>query len=348
MRYLYIGILFLLLGHSVAAQLLGGSATMNFLRLTPGAYTQAMGGLVVATDQSDLSSSFQNPSLLRGAGSPTIHASFMSLPGGTNGYFLSGASRPKSAGFVSAVSLLYVDHGNAVSTDAGGNVLGSIRPREWTVQLSASLPYKERWRGGASLQFAHSSIGTFRSSALFSNVGIRYEDTTSGWIAGAILRHAGFFVRRYHGGSAQELPTELAFGIWKRLKGSPFSFGGTLQRMQRWQLETDALFDPGLSPIGIDNRRTGFVIQFFNHLILSAQVELHPAVKLIGAYNFLRRRELTWVGESNGLTGFSIGLQAKWERFHFAYGRSAYQRAQSTHQLSIECSLKKNSRGWKR
>lgn len=321
---------------------------MNFLRLSPGATVNAQGGWVVASDQSDLATGYQNPALLETARPARLHSSFLFLPGGSSVYFLSAITSKPQAPLVTAVSLLYVDHGTVPSTDAGGNILGTFRPRDWSMQLAASLPYLSRWRGGAALQWAHSAYGVYRSTSFLSNVGIRYRDTANGFTFGAILRHAGFFVRRFDGGSTQQLPLELAVGIWKKWKEAPFAAGIVWQRMQRWALESNDLFDPALSPIGIDNRRSTFVGQFFNHLIFSARVELHPQLHFIGGYNFLRRRELSWAGGANGLSGFSYGLKANLPRFQLSVARAHYLGNQSLNQLSLEYGLKQAGKGWKR
>jgi len=321
---------------------------MNFLRLSPGAAVSAPGGWVLASEQPDLAMAYQNPALLESGRSTRLHSSFLFLPGGSSVYFLSGITSKPKASLVTALSLQYIDHGSVPATDAGGNLLGSFRPRDWSIQLAASLPYQSRWRGGAALQWAHSAYGIYRSTAVLSNVGIRYRDTANGFTFGAILRHAGFFVRRYDGGSTQQLPLELAFGVWKKWKDSPFAAGIVWQRMQRWALETDDLFDPNVSPIGVDNRRSTFIGQFFNHLILSARVDLHPQVQFIGGYNFLRRWELSWAGGSNGLSGFSYGLKANLHWLQVSFARSHYLSNQSLHQLSLEFSLKPTGKGWKR
>ncbi len=321
---------------------------MSFLRLPPGAQVNARGGLVLTDPQSDLAAAFQNPALLEPQHSPRIHSSFLLMPGGSRGYFLSGTASKPHHPYVGALSVHYTDHGEAPLTDPGGNILGNFRPREWSIQYAASVPYKTRWRAGAAVQFAHAAYGQYRSVALLTNIGIRYLDTARGLEAGMILRHTGFFVRRFDAGSTPTLPTELAFAIYKRWSGTPFSFGAVLQRMQRWRLNTDELYDPSLSFSGVDNRRSNFLSEFFNHLILSTKVDIHPKVQLLGGYNFLRRRELSWSGGANGLTGFSMGVLAQLDRIRLSYGRTHYQAGVSLDQLSIEFSLRTDSKGWRK
>lgn len=321
---------------------------MAFLRLSPGALATAQGGLIPANSGTDLAGAIQNPALLDAHDHPRLHSSFLALPGGSKGYFLSGSFSKANAPFVSAFSLQYIDYGSTPLTDAGGNTMGSFRPRDWSVQYLLAIPYRSRWRAGTSIQFAHSAYGTYRADAILANMGIQYRDTAQGLELGAMLRHVGFFIRRYDAGSIPQLPLELAFGVRKRWRGTPFSFGAALQRMQRWQLDVDRLYDPAFSVTGVDNRRSTFVGQFFNHLILSARVDLHPKLQLLGGYNFLRRRELSWSGGANGLTGFSMGLKAQLDRLQLVYGLGHYQAGTALHQLSIEILMKRSSKGWRR
>ena len=332
----------------VDAQLLGGSATLNFLRLPSSAASCAKGGLVVAIDDPDLSDAAQNPALMRLSDRLRMQASFMHLPGGGQQYTLIAVSPLKRSSIATGMSLQYIDQGDVASTDASGNSLGRLRSREWSLQLLASMPYKTRWAGGAAVQLAHASYGNHRASSFLSNIGIQYRDTAQGWFGGAVLRHAGFFIRRFSEGDRSELPIELAVGVWKKLIGSPFSVGCTFQRMQRWETETDALFDPSLSVTGIDGRRATFLGQFFNHLILSARIEIHPRIQFMGGYNFLRRRELVWAGGSNGLTGLSYGFLARLDPLRVSFGRAHYQAGAALSQLSLEFSPSSNKGGWKR
>jgi hypothetical protein len=89
-------------------------------------------------------------------------------------------------------------------------------------------------------------------------------------------------------------------------------------------------------------------IKMINHLILSTRVEVHPRVHFMGGYNFLRRRELSWAGGANGLSGFSYGFRAQFEPVRRAFSRAHYQSGQAMSQASMEFSLKKPSKGWKR
>ena len=321
---------------------------MNFLRLPSGAISNAHGGLVLAYDKPDLTLSYQNPALTAPAGHARLHSNFLLLPGGAQAYFISGLTSTPKSPFVSSLSLQYVNHGNLPLTDAGGNELGSFRPREWSLQFAVSRSYKNRWRGGVALQFAQSSYASYRAAAFMGNIGICYRDTSSGWEAGAVLRHLGQFIRRFYAGTQEQLPIELAFGIWKKLSGSPFSIGCTMQRMQQWRLDDAALYDPQLSPAWADNRRSTFAGQFFNHLIIQTRVDIHPAFQLLGGYNFLRRRELSVAGGANGLAGFSVGMRAHLPKIQLAYGRTQYQAGQSMNQLSMEFSLKPVKGGWRR
>lgn len=348
MRRIYIiGFLLILSGSSIA-QLLGGSASFNFLRLSAGALTLAQGGSVQCADLNSLSYVQQNPSLLTPVNGVNLHSSVALLPGGVKSYFIAGSHSSATASWVTAAAVHFVDYGTVPAADAAGNVLGNFRASDWVMQLSASMPYLQRWRGGASLKYAHSSYGIYQSAAILADVGISYRDTLLGLEWGASLRNTGVFLRRYSVSSSSDLPMELSVGAIKKLKGSPFGLGLALQRMQQWRLDSDALYDPQYAPIGVDNRQSTFVGQFFNHLILSARVDVHPRILVMGGYNFLRRRELSWAGSSNGLTGFSLGLRVNLDRFQLHYGRAYYQAGQAVNQLSLELSLKPESKGWKR
>jgi hypothetical protein len=64
-----------------------------------------------------------------------------------------------------------------------------------------------------------------------------------------------------------------------------------------------------------------------------------PHLEATIGYNFLRRRELSIGTEGNGLTGFAVGLRARFSKLQILYARSAYQRGIAANQIGITLQL---------
>jgi hypothetical protein len=137
------------------------------------------------------------------------------------------------------------------------------------------------------------------------------------------MKNAGTQLRKYADASSEELPFEMQAGITQRLKGSPFMFSLTAQQMHRFNIRyADTSYN---NTNGIVNKNTGFPGKLIDHLVIGTTIELNERLAVDLGYNFLRRRELNTGGGSNGLNGFSYGMELKLKKFMFQFARANYQ-----------------------
>src|SRR5690606_36400229 len=98
--------------------------------------------------------------------------------------------------------------------------------------LAASRQYKERWRYGAALKWAHSSLFDKKAGALLADVGITYTDTARLITVGAVAKNMGFMLRKFNPeGSAEPLPFDLQIGISKRFEHLPLRIMATAHHL---------------------------------------------------------------------------------------------------------------------
>lgn len=324
---------------SVFSQTLGGNSVFNFLKLSNTPQLSALGGVNVSNISNDIGMSFNNPALLKPSMHSQMNAVFNSFYGDIKAYHLSlGYSNEKlNTNFLWGLN--YFGYGSTIQTDASGNELGSFRPVDWVMHLSASRKYFEKWSYGFTMKFINSNYGQFRSNGIAADVGLLFHDTASLFSASIVAKNMGTQLKRYNGSSADDLPFDLQIGFTKRLTKAPFGFSLTAQRIHQFDLlYNDTLFN---NENGFENvsQKKFTLDKLINHLIIGATIYAGDRVEVQAGYNFLRRKELNIGNLSNGLNGFSIGAGVLLGKLQVRYARAYYQSNTAFNQFGLNMQL---------
>jgi hypothetical protein len=321
------------------AQTLGGSNTYNFLRFPASPQLAALGGLNVAHKSNDVTLAFQNPGQLDSSMHSQMAANFNSLYDGAKNYHWMLAYHHPKFNTNFAASILYFNYGNIAQTDASGNILGSFRPTDFSVQVTASRKYMERWHYGLSVKYLSSNYGIYRSNAIAADVGIVYKDSANLLQMGLVAMNMGGQLKRYNEAVAEELPFDVVFGIYKQLEKAPIRFSLTAHHLHRFDiLYNDTTFN---NDNGFRNPSSGkFTFEkLFQHFVFSTQLLIGERVEVTVGYNFLRRSELRITNVPNGLTGFSLGVGAMLPKLQLRYARSYFQNSTAYNQIGLNLPL---------
>lgn len=284
----------------------------------------------------DLGLASNNPALLRPTYHNEIALSFNSFFAG-EAYQLTGAHYFDKKEVTAAASIFYIDHGDIPQTDASGNTAGSFRPRELVVQVSAAKAYLQKWKYGANLKLAHAAYGQYNSTALLFDAGLLFTDTAKHFSAGLLARNMGMQLGSF-GSEREDLPFDLQLGMTKKLAKAPLGFSVTAGQIHRFRLGyNDTVFN---AANGLPAKKQSFGTYLFNHFVFSTHIYISSQLELIAGYNRLRRSELSVGATGNGLGGFSAGLNLRFKKLHFQYGRSWYQSGYGYNQVGIGLDLK--------
>jgi hypothetical protein len=322
------------------AQTLGGNTVYNFLKLSNAPQLTALGGINISNQNSDIGLAFNNPALLRPAMHTQTSMVFNSFYAGIKNYhMMAGLYRP-SLKTTFAAGINYFNYGPIAQTDITGNMLGTMRPNDYVVQLSAARQYGQRWHYGVTAKFIHSAYGIYRSSGVAMDIGIAYADSAHLWQASLVARNMGAQLKRYTGSTAGDLPFDLQLGISKRLAHAPLQFSLTLFQLQQFNTRyNDTLFNNETGVTGDSKEKKYIFDKFFRHVILSAQLYVSDKVEVTAGYNYLRRKELNVTNAGNGLNGFSIGVGVLFKKIQIRYARSYYQNNSSYNQFGLNLRL---------
>ncbi len=322
----------------VLSQTLGGNAVYNFLKVPGSPQLSALGGLSTSNISRDISLSAHNPALLREDMHGQLLATFnLFYAGIKNMHAMAGYHyKPWKTNFAGSIN--YFHYGDAVQTDPSGNVLGSFRANDYSISVSASRQYLERWYYGATIRFIGSNYGMYTSYGLALDVGLNYIDTANLLQIGFVAKNMGLQLKTY-AGTGEDLPFDLQIGITKRLLKAPLQFSFTAQRLHQFDiLYQDTTFN--IDNYG-DAGKDGFITNLFRHFVFAVQGYVGDKVELTVGYNVLRQAELSVTNASNGLTGFSFGVGVLLKKMQVRYTRSQYQNGVGYNQFGLNIELSK-------
>src|SRR5690606_20329069 len=223
-----------------------------------------------------------------------------------------------------ALGIQYFNYGDFVNTDNLGNQLGNFKANDYAITMAASKQYKERWRYGMALKWAHSSMNDKTAAALLTDIGITYMDTANLLSFGIVAKNIGFMAKKYNpNNSAEPLPFDLQLGISKRFKHLPLRLMATVHHLYEWDIRynnPDDISNHNIFGTGDSsaNEKSYFTDKLFRHFIFAAELTLAKRLSIQVGYNHLRRKELG-LAERNALSGFSFGGSFYLNKFQIHY-----------------------------
>lgn len=336
----------LLITVASSAQVVGGTRAMEYLRLPNSPHISALGGINVANADKDIAFALQNPSLMRSGLHNNLGLNYNFFNSGIGianmqyGYHLPDIKTSFLMG------MQYLSYGKFTQTDNLGNQLGEFQANDFAFTLGASRQYLNRWRYGASIKFANSTLYDKSSYALLADVGVTYIDTANLITVGAVAKNMGATLKRYNPANrAEPLPFDLQIGITKRFKYVPLRLMATAHHLYQWDIRYD---DPAnqqnnnLFGNADSNakEKTYFTDKLFRHFIFGAELLIGKRLLVSASYNHLRRSELV-IKDKTGMAGFAFGLGVDLNKFQIHFAQSYYHIAGAYNEIGLNIALNK-------
>lgn len=299
--------------------------SFRFLELAGSARAQALGGTVVS-GPADAGLWLQNPALLDSSLSGQLMLSHQWFYGGVQQSSFAYAQDFARTGVI-GLGVQYLNYGEMQGYDAAGLPTGTFYASDYVVQLSHARRWKH-YRFGGSLKWASSGIAAYRSHALLLDAGGVFSHPEKGLIAAFSIRNLGLVVQNFTDAGAPALPFELSMGLTFKPQFMPLRFTATAQHLQQPDLGTA---DPAAP---LNKEEPPVVDNIMRHFALGAEFLLSPNLNIRGGYNHLRRQELR-VGDTAGMSGFSMGLMLQIRSLRLEYTRAWYHVAGGTNQLGL-------------
>lgn len=340
---IYILCICLFTGMDLTAQI-GGQHAFEFLNLTQSSRVTALGGTLASVIDDDITLGLSNPAVLNEkmhsqvSFNHNFHFADISHGFVVGGYHHTKLKTTFQLGFN------YVNYGNFVRADILGNQQGEFDSGESAITLGAARAINERMRAGVNIKFANSSFDIYNATGLAADVGLTYDNPESQFTVGLIAKNMGGTLNSFTD-RRESLPFDMQIALSKRFKYLPFRFTMTMHHLHQWSLRLDEAnqsdqinflggetIEQSQFSKGLDN--------LFRHFIFSGEFLIGSAenLKLRLGYNHMRRKELS-VSEFRSLSGFSVGLGFKVNRFRIDYGLGYYHLAGAVNHLSFSVNL---------
>jgi hypothetical protein len=309
----------ILSANPITGQSVGGNAVFNFISLSPSAKTTALGGINISHLEGDLGMAFTQPAFLNSEMDGQLHLSIKPYLASINQYNFTGAQYVNKYKTSVGWGIQYMDYGTIPMTDISGNELGSIRPNEYAIQISASHTYQSNFNVGASVKFLQSSYGIYHSNGIAADLGILYTPYSGLTQWALLVNNVGIQLTKFN--QKENLPFNITAGVSKKLAAAPFQFSLTAQRLTVWDNTYNDTSFNSIEGLSSPNKYQNI----FNHLIFATEVYLGPSVNLTMGYNFLRRFDLNVQNQKNSLNGFSAGCSFLVNNVQVQYANAFFQ-----------------------
>lgn len=324
------------------AQVTGGVRQMEFLRLPNSPHISALGGIAVASQDDDISFALQNPALMRPGLHNQLGLNYNNFYAGISTANLNYGYHVPKINTSFALGIQYLNYGTFKATDPVGHIYGDVRAADYAISLGAARQYKEKWRYGATLKFAHSQLADKSASALLADVGVVRYDTASLWMFGIVAKNMGFSLRNYTKGNQEPLPFDLQLGISKQMRNIPLRLMMNVHHLYEWDIRYD---NPADQPTGLiatpdsnAKEKSHFGDKLFRHFNFAAELTFFKRVTASVGYSHLRRSELA-LTEKKATAGFSFGASVDLNKFKVYYARSYYHIAGAYNEFGLALQL---------
>lgn len=324
---------------STQAQILGGEHVFEFLRLSQNPHVTALGGVAISCPANDVMMSTSNPSLLRPSFHTSLGLNYNLYYAGTKVSNLFYAQHIKTLNTTVGLGIQYLNYGSFQLTDNIGNQYGDAKATDYAISLSASKSYLTRWRYGATLKLANSTLIDKKASALLADIGVAYADTINLWYAGAVIKNAGVVIKNYEAGVNQPLPIDLQIGVTKKFKKAPFSIMVLAHHLQTWNIRYDNPVDQVNNQLLFTDSnntktKTYFADKLFRHFVFALDINLGKRLEISAGYNHMRRAELA-ISEKKAMSGFSYGIGLYLNKFIIHVAQSHYHIAGASTEIGL-------------
>jgi len=339
-------IVLMFVGFKGSAQVTGGQAAFEYLRLPDAPHVSALGGISVANPDNDIAFALQNPAMMR----PGMHNQ---LQLSYNNYYAAIAIMNLQYGYHDAklntsffFGTQYLNYGGFDQTNSVGNVTGTFHASDYAVTFGASRSYLAHWRYGAAIKWAGSSLAEYKAAAALADVGVNYYDTASLWDVGIVAKNMGVMVKKYDpSNTAEPMPFDLQVGVSKKFKHLPLRLIATVHHLYEWDIRYANPADlTGTNNLGkmdtVKEKGSHFGDKLFRHFILGAELTLAKRLTISASYNDMRRREMA-LQTDPAMAGFAFGAGLDLKKLQIHYARTYYSVAGAYNEFSLTLMLNK-------
>lgn len=286
----------------------------EFLRSDVGARAAALQGSFL-TMPNDPNTLFYNPAALTSIDESQLSIGYFKHLAGIISGSISYADSLESIGTI-GIGVLYFDYGSFDRTDASEYILGTFGASDIALVAGLGMPLDEVTSAGVSVEYIHSSLAEYSSSAVAIGFGVTYYIPSQNLTLGGSILHAGKQLNAYNG-TKESLPLDISIGLTKRPEHVPVYLNVVFHRL---------------------NKKTPSFFERFRSFTFGAEFLMSSSLRLRFGYNNEQRRDLRLLSKTE-LAGFALGGGLYLNRYVIDYAYNSYGIIGGLHHFSIGIKL---------
>ena len=238
----------------------------------------------------------------------------------------------------------FVNYGEAKMADIYGDITGTVSGSDMAFLIGTSYSLYENLALGLNTRFIYSSLGTYNSFGITTDLGALYHVKSKNLDIGFVIKNLGGTIDPY-AEAREPAPLNVMAGISKRLAHLPFRFSITATHLNRFNLTYD---DPegedNIVFVGENQEKSKFAVfsdNFFRHFIFSGEFLLGKnsgPLRIRFAYNHRKAKEMS-VYPYRSFAGFSFGFGLKMKRLTLDYAYNIHHLAGGKSHLTLSTNL---------
>jgi len=316
----------------------GGQHVYSFLDFSTAARQTALGGSVL-TLTDNVNQPFWNPATINEEMNAKLAINYVNYLMEINYVSAAYAHTVNKQLGTFHTGLTYLNYGTFVAADEDGVETGTFKAFDMAFSLGYAYQIpKSHFHIGINTKFINSVIETYNSLGVAADVGILYYNETKPYRFAAVLRNAGFQLKSYDG-LKEKLPLQVQLGGSYQLEHVPIRLYGTLDNLQRWQLD---YFNPSDETTDFEGNVTRkeptFFSNFMQHVVFGVEFLPERSFNLRAGMNFQRASELG-LRDLRTFSGLSFGFGLKMKRIKLNYAFSKYHPVADSHSFTLLISL---------
>lgn len=284
-----------------------GTTAYEFLGVSASSHVYALGGTNITVIDDDVNLIDQNPGLLGPEYEMQAGLNYMRYLGGSN-FMGARFTAPAGERAAWAVGVQYFGYGSIDGYDEQGNATGaSFSPSDIAFSGTFAHDITDRWRGGITLKFIHSSYEIYKALAICADLGVNYYDPDRDLSFSVVLKNLGGQVKRFNE-NYDRLPWDIQVGFGKTLGTTPLRLSVTAYNLNKWSLPYYSTADGNAS--GELEEHDKFMGNLFRHLVFGFEYVPSEKFYIALGYNYKTRTDMSTYAR-NFLSGFSAGAGLK-------------------------------------
>ncbi|HOV98224.1 MAG TPA: type IX secretion system protein PorQ [Bacteroidota bacterium] len=286
------------------------NAVYDFLRTDVGARAAALNGSYITTS-SDPNVLFYNPASLVTIPYPQLSVGYFKHLAGIYSGSATYARPVETIGTV-GIGVLYFNYGSFDRTDASDYVVGTFGASDIAIVAGAGRTFAENFTAGVNIEYIHSSIAEYSSSALSAGCGITYSIPSKNLTLGASVLHLGKQLSNYNG-TNESLPTDVSIGLTLQPEHLPADINFTFHSL---------------------NESTDNFLNRFDSFTFGVEFHMSQSLRLRAGYNNEQRKDLRLISKTE-FAGFAFGGGLTIKDYVIDYAYNSYGSIGGLHHVTV-------------